>query len=277
MKNLKYTELILESSSNLKNGDGFNKKTIKCGDGILQTTIRVKDEETSKKISREIGDYINLSFDELLYYDVKAKDTLKKTLCQNIKKLIKQSKIISKKVLIVGLGNEKFACDSLGKKVVDNIFITKPYLEKDLLNSKKVAEIYAVSLGVYGTTGLESSQTIKAICDMLKPNLVVAIDSLVANSPKNLCKSLQLSNTKLSPGGGVGNNRKEVSQKVLGVKVFAIGVPMVVSVDDKNFENLIVTPKDVEQKVDVLSKIIAKAINLSFCNINEKELNSLTL
>ena len=276
MKKILYTELVLESASSLKSGDGFSKTIKKCKCGILQTHIRVLNKEAEQKSGQEIGDYINLSFNELLYYDIKAREILKTLLIENIKKITKQIIKKPKKVLVVGLGNEKYACDSLGKMVVDNIFISKPYIDKDLLD-KKVPEVYAVSFGVYGTTGLESSKTIKAICDMIKPDMLIAIDSLVASQPKNLCKSLQLSNTKLSPGGGVGNNRQEVSEKTLGVKVFAIGVPLVVSINEKDFDNLIVTPKDVEQKVQVLSKIIAKAINLSFCNISEKELDSLTL
>ena len=114
---------------------------------------------------------------------------------------------------------------------------------------------------------------------MLKPNLVIAVDSLVTSDENHLAKSIQISNTKLSPGGGVGNNRKEISENVLGVKVVAIGVPLVVNLSSlcKTTDDLIVTPKDVEQKVGELSKIISKSINLAFNHLTEKELLELTL
>lgn len=275
MRKTDKSELILEVAARLKNSSGFFKETKKIGRGISKTEIKILNKKSSIETGREIGNYISLVFDDLLFYDVYAKDLLFKSTKSSISSLIKTNNISPKKILVVGLGNEKYACDSLGKKVVDKILITKPFLERDLFSRKKMAELYAISLGVYGTTGLESSKTIKSICQMLKPDLVIAIDSLVAGQPKTLAQSLQISDTKLLPGGGVGNNRQEVSENVLGVKVIAIGVPLVVKFNDK-IDDLIVTPKDVEQKVDHLSKIIAKSINLCFCKLTEKEYMELT-
>lgn len=275
MRKISKSELILEVAKGLKNVPGFLKRTQKLGRGLNKTEINILNEKTALETGREIGNYISFVYDELFFYDVYAKELLIKNLKSSIKSLLKINHISAKKVLVVGLGNEKYACDSLGKKVVEKILITKPYLERDLFSNKKMAELYAISLGVYGTTGLESSETIKSICSMLKPDLVIAVDSLVASQAKSLSKSLQISDTKLMPGGGVGNDRQEVSENSLGVKVLAIGVPLVVKFDDKS-NDLIVTPKDVEQKVDILSKIIAKAINLTFCKLTEKEYIELT-
>jgi spore protease len=181
-------------------------------------------------------------------------------------------------VLVVGLGNEKYACDSLGAKVTQRVLVTKPYLEKGLFSPEKLNEVYAVSLGVYGTTGLDSSEVIESICKFILPDLVVVIDSMVSSSENTLAKSVQISDTKLIPGGGVGNSRKEISKDSVGAPVFAVGVPLVVNLNQicKTESDLIVTPKDVETKVCVLSKIIAKAINLTFSKITEKELYELT-
>ena len=223
------------------------------------------------------GNYINFEFDDLLFYDYQAKEYLVKQIKKSILSLLKENSIKAKKILVVGLGNEKYACDSLGKKVVEKILITKPFLERDLFYKSKMNEIYTISLGVYGTTGLDTSETIKVICKMLKPDIVIAIDSLVAEEHCKLAKSVQISDTKLLPGGGVGNDRQEISKNVLGVNVMAIGVPLVAKIDDKNDCNLIVSPKDVEEKVSILSKIIAKGINLSFCKLTEKEYFELTM
>ncbi|HAJ77741.1 MAG TPA: hypothetical protein DCO89_01560 [Clostridiales bacterium] len=274
MKNIVKSDLILEASKGLKTGDGFYREVKKLSHGIKQTNVKILDKKTAKRIGREVGNYISFTFDDLLYYDLNSKKFLSKIIKFAIKTILKENNLSPKKILVVGLGNEKYACDSLGKKVVDKVLITKPFLERDLFSSRKMAEIYAISLGVYGTTGLESSETTKSICKMLKPDLVIAIDSLVASDVKTLSLSVQISDTKLSPGGGVGNNRKEISEELLDVKVLAVGVPLVVKFNGNN--NFIVTIKDVEEKVEQLSKIISNAINLCFCHLTEKEYLELT-
>lgn len=278
MKNIIGSEDILEISANLKNGEGLYKSTKKLEHGIYEKYIKVLDNKTSKKLNRDIGNYINFTFDDLLFFDIDARYYLVEVIKKSILKLLKENNIKAKKILVIGLGNEKFACDSLGKKVIEKILITKPYLERDLFEKSKMAEIYAISLGVYGTTGMDSSETTKAICKMINPDVVIVIDSLVAGEYGRMSKSIQISDTKLSPGGGVGNDRQEISESVLNTKILAIGVPLVAKINNQNkFDELIVTPKDVEDKVSELSKIIAKAINLSFCRLTEKEYRELTM
>ena len=278
MKNRCVSELAFEACKNVKNGCGFYKKKHRYELGISQTDIKILSSEVSKQLNRDVGNYVTLQIDDVLFYDVRSKEMLVQKAIGVIKNLVKALKKTIKKVLVVGLGNEKYACDSLGKLVTNKILITKPYLDKHLLNPDKIAEIYAISFGVYGTTGIESSRAIKAICGAIKPNLVVAVDSMVASGEHSLCKTIQFSDTKLLPGGGVGNNRLEVSKKVLGCDVIAVGVPLVLNSKTicKNVGELIVTPKDVELKVEALSKIIAKAINLSFCNLSQEEYLQLT-
>ncbi len=276
MKKIK-SELIVEVAKGIKNIDGFNKKEAKFKYGIKKTEIDIFADEISAKIGREKGRYINFEFDDLLYFDVKAKEFLTNKLKSAILEISKkQSKNISK-VLIVGLGNEKYACDSLGKRVVDNVLITKPYLDNKLYSKEKLSEVFAISFGVYGTTGIESCDAIKLICKQINPDIVFVIDSLITAETKKLEKSIQISNTKLSPGGGVGNKRKEVSEQTLGYKVISLGVPLVANLNSicKNSQNLIVASNDVERKVISLSKIIAKAINLAFNNISKEELKQL--
>ena len=278
MKNIIKSELILEVANTVRNSKGFSKKVTYLKHGVKRTDINVSSEDIAIKIDREVGNYVCLDFDDLLFFDVAAKEYLTQKIVSAIKDILKRDKLCPEKIFIVGLGNENFACDSLGKKVASQILVTKPYLDKALFDKSKMKEIYSVSLGVYGTTGLESSETIKSMCQQICPDLVVVIDSLIASHSKTLSRSVQISDTKLSPGGGVGNCRKEISEKILGTKILAIGVPLVLNISDccKNFEQLIVTLKDIETKVSSLSRIIANAINLSFTNLSQKDYLDLT-
>lgn len=272
------SELIFEIASKFKKTDGVVTKTKNLQHGIKRMHTQILTGTASKKFERDVGNYVSFVFDELLFFDAVAKNMLSIFLSKEIKRLLKIHKISPEKVLIVGLGNEKYACDRLGKGVASRVLVTKPYLEKKLFTKKQMNEIYAFSPGVYGTTGLESGATIKSVCNLISPNLVVAVDSLVASKTSTLAKSIQLSDTKLSPGGGVGNNRLEISQNTLSVPVFTIGFPTVTNLQkySENEEDLIVTPKDIEAKCSDISKIIARAINISFCNLTSDELFELT-
>lgn len=276
-KNIK-SELILEVANSFKRQKGFLKTKKNFKYNIEQVDIGIFSDEISKQIERDKGNYISLNFDEILYFDLKARDYLCKKLISAIRSLVKKNNIKTNKLLVVGLGNGKYACDSLGEKVVERVFVTKPYLDKKLFSPQEVAEIYAINTGVYGTTGIDSSTFVNIVCSHINPDLVIVVDSMVASDEKRLAKSVQISDTKLLPGGGVGNNRKEISKETIGVPVFAIGVPFVINTGSlcKNTDNLIVSPKDVENKVKITSKIIAKAINLAFNNIDEKEIAEMT-
>lgn len=277
MKNIFKSELIFEIAKGIRNSKGFQKKSSKLKFDIEESVFHIVSDDVAKKLDREKGTYYCLNFDDVTFYNSKAKDYLSNRLSNQISNLAKLKKIKTNKVLVVGLGNSKYACDSLGARVVDKVLITKPYLDKNLYSKLQMSEIYCISMGVYGTTGLDSSEVIKAICQYLKPDLVIAIDSMITADKERLAKSVQLSDTKLLPGGGVGNARKEISFDAIGVPVFAIGVPLVVNTQIFGAENdnLIVTPKDVESKVKFLSSVVANAINLTFTSISKEELSEL--
>lgn len=266
------TECVFELAKNKRFEKPNCKIVKKCNFGIQKTSLMV-DATCAKKFGMETGLYTNFEFDDMLFFDLNERQYLSKLLQREILALQKAHKIKAKKVLVVGLGNPKFACDSLGSAVANKILVTTPFLDKKLFKQSQMAKIYSVSLGVYGTTGIDSSQMIAQICQLVEPDLVVAIDSLVASSSRHLSHSVQISDTKLSPGGGVGNNRQDISQKTLGAKVFAIGVPLVANIGgsvNKN-EDLIVTPKDIERHISVLSQVIATAINKSFVHLSKDD------
>lgn len=274
MKNMLKTEIIFEVASTIKQQNGYKNEQKVLKHNIQKSFIKIIDTKLAKKIGREVGSYVSYNFDELLYFDVAAKNFLCNQIKHTLSKLVEQKNITPNKILVVGLGNNLYACDRLGSIVAKNIFVTKPYLDKKLFSPGRVAEVYSVCTGVYGTTGLDSSDILRAICGHINPDIVIVVDSMLSQDENRLALSVQISDTKLLPGGGVGNARKEISEQSIGVPIIALGVPFVLSTKTlcKNAANLIVCPKDVEQKVLVMGKTIAKAINLAFSNLSQTQL-----
>ncbi len=190
-------------------------------------------------------------------------------------------------VLVVGLGNLYATPDSLGSKVVQNIEITrhiKIYLPNAI--DPNTRSISAITPGVLGTTGVETIEIVKGIVDNIKPKLVIAIDSLCSKNIDRINKSIQISDTGIVPGGGVGNRQEELSKDTLGIPVIGIGVPTVldaatividtlnscnINVSENeivenmklNNFNFIVTPKEIDSLIESMSTIISEGINLS--------------
>ena len=237
MRNVLKSEIIFEVAGSLNEKNGFSKIEKLLPHNIKKNEINITNKDMAIRIDREVGNYVSFNFDETLYFDTKARQFLSSQLAQTIKTLA-SSKV--KKILVVGLGNNLFACDRLGTIVANNIFITKPYLDKGLFSANKLAQVYSICTGVYGTTGLDSCDVVKAVCNCVLPDVVIVVDSMVCQDPKRLALSVQLSNTKLLPGGGVGNIRKEISLQTIGVPIVAIGVPFVVNTKTicKNADNL---------------------------------------
>ena len=196
-------------------------------------------------------------------------------------------------ILILGLGNDDITPDSLGPKVVKNLFVTKHLFDLGQLE-EGLGIMGAIAPGVMGQTGIETSDIIKALVKKTKPELVLVIDALASRSLHRVNRTIQISTAGINPGSGVGNKRKEISYKTLGVPVVAIGVPTVVDIasifyDLKNFFNekengydirssliesdlnYMVTSKDIDEMMNMMSDIISKAINISIHNLEVYE------
>ena len=195
--------------------------------GIKVTCVKVENEDGAKKISKTIGSYITLEIDALKF----ESDELCKE-CADVlsKELLKLMKITEENtVLVVGLGNRYITPDSIGPQAVGKIFVTRHLNGIEGENFKfDFREVSAIAPGVLGITGIETEETVASIVNIVKPDYVIAIDALASRRLSRLGTTIQLSDTGINPGSGVGNNRKELSEKSLGVKVIAIGVPMVV-------------------------------------------------
>ena len=156
-------------------------------------------------------------------------------------------------ILVVGLGNSQITPDSLGPKVVDNLLITRHIVNeygKVALGREKIHKISGIVPGVMAQTGMEASEIVRGVVAETKPDMVVAIDALAARNTKRLNRTIQIANTGIHPGSGVGNHRNGLTQRSLGVPVIAIGIPTVVeciTIINDTIENLIQAMEESEQ------------------------------
>lgn len=190
--------------------------------------VVVENPIAAQKIGKPMGNYITVETPDLRFIDKKDYEKICKTVAGEIKPLLKDiSK--NKPVLIIGLGNRGITSDSLGPSVVDRLMITRhlfAYAPESV--SENLGSVCAIAPGVLGITGIETGEIIEGVCSRVKPSAVICVDALAARSIDRITKTIQICDTGISPGAGVGNNRKEISQKTLGVPVIAIGVPTVV-------------------------------------------------
>ena len=176
--------------------------------------------------TKKNGNYITLSFEDITDSDNYNK--VMTNLNEILRDLLKLNKIKEEdSCLIIGLGNRKSTPDSLGVKVLDDINITAHLFALNQ-HSPGMRKTYAFAPGVMAATGIESSSIIKAVIKAIKPDFVIAIDALAARSVERINKTIQITDTGIHPGSGIGNNRLEISRKTIGIPIIAIGVPTVV-------------------------------------------------
>ena len=298
------TDLAYEASSTLKS----NNKQFKRFDNIKVIETKV-DKKLSKQIRKKEGDYylIDISLEDLNDSDSLLR--IEEVITKLLKKILKKEKITpSNKGLIVGLGNLNITPDSLGPKVIDKVIVTRHLFELDKNSvDKGISNICALSPGVMGTTGIETCDIIKALVDKIDIDYIIVVDALKASSIERVNKTIQLTNSGISPGSGVGNKRKELSKDTLGIPVIAIGVPTVVdslsialhffnniisnkkhenifkdynnlslkskeeitsSLFNQNNSNLIVSLKEIDIDIENFSEIISGAIDHAVHEIN---------
>ena len=179
--------------------------------------------------------------------------------------------------LVVGLGNRDITPDIIGPLCIDSVLVTRHLKEHAPKDFAFLSPVAAISPGVLGTSGIESADYIKWVCDNLKPEMVIVVDALAARSLDRLCRTVQITDTGITPGSGVGNSRSAINKDVLGIPVIAIGVPTVVDIrslladmGDGNLSeetaktnDMIVTPRNIDSEVACASRVVAYAINLA--------------
>ncbi len=255
------------------------------------TTVKILSDEGANALNKAKGDYVTI---ESKYMNDEVK-SIDEKLISKIAESIKDMTTLNENssILVIGLGNSDVTPDALGPKVVDNISITRHLINyaPDLVPHGSRA-VSAVVPGVLGTTGIETADIIKGIVKEVNPNLIILIDALAAKDMKRIGRTIQITNTGIAPGSGVKNNRNEITEKVLGVPVIAVGIPTVVGVptiindattylfgkfpllkSEMNAENymqnilnnedydFMVTPNDIDDIITNLSSLLAEGIN----------------
>lgn len=196
-------------------------------DDVKITRVKIETEEGAGHIGKPVGNYVTLDAPKIKLNDAETNERIYKVLARELRKLtgtdIKQS------VLVVGLGNQNVTPDALGPKVVQDVEVTRHILEyaPDILN-RPVRSVSAISPGVLGTTGMETSEVVRGVIDKIKPDFVIAIDALASRKLERISTTIQIADTGINPGSGIGNKRMAMSKETLGVPVIAIGVPTVV-------------------------------------------------
>ncbi|WP_246096444.1 GPR endopeptidase [Paenibacillus sinopodophylli] len=199
-------------------------------DGITITQLHVQNEQGSAAIGKMQGHYVTLEVPGLRSGDTGLQDRVATQFAKHFEAFLERLSISKNaRVLIVGLGNWNVTPDALGPIVVENVMVTRHYFE---LMPDQVAPGYrpvsAVAPGVLGITGIESSEIVHGIVEKTKPDLIIAIDALASKAVERVNTTIQIADTGIHPGSGIGNKRKGLTKEILGVPVIAIGVPTVV-------------------------------------------------
>ena len=220
------TDLIVEQLNDNLDSQGI-KKEERTYENINVLDICL-DHDSCDLFNKKAGRYITISFQDVT--DVSNRVNLEIALQKEIKRLLNKLNISDKdSCLIVGLGNNDSTPDALGPKVANSVLVTRHLFELDgVIVEDGYRNVSAFVPGVMGTTGIEASDIILGIIEKTKPDFVLVVDALASSSVDRVNKTIQMTDTGIHPGSGVGNSRKELSKETLGIPVIAIGVPTVV-------------------------------------------------
>ncbi len=266
-----------------------------AGSGAKISKVIIKNNEGQRVMQKPVGTYITIETGELTVCEDEQREKIADTLATYLLELSPSPKRQRNGVLVVGLGNRDITPDALGPWVVGQLPATR-HLHRafpELLDKENPGiPLAAIAPGVMGQSGMEAVEVIKGVVQEIKPDVVVIIDALAARSTERLNRTVQMTDSGISPGAGVGNFRSEISKNVLGVPVIAIGVPTVIDaatiVSDRmegalqknglteaeieqflrllteEEDRFFVTPKDVDEAVRRIGEVIAQGIDHAF-------------
>lgn len=227
------------------------------------SNIRIKNKYGEELLGKKIGYYSTLELPKLTYYDVEMMDKISLIFGRVLKEFISMDS--NKTALVVGLGNWNVTSDSLGPKVISKLFVTR-HLKEFMPQSIEddISSVCAVSPGVLGTTGIETSEIVKSLVDKIKPDYVICVDSLAARKVSRLNTTIQVGSTGINPGAGVNNHRIPLNEETLGVPVIGIGIPTVV-------DSLTIVSDSVNSILDnIIGDIGNKYIEKKLIDINQR-------
>lgn len=241
-------------------------------EGFAVHTVRILDQEGASALGKPIGRYITLELDGLLRREA---DAFSRAVCA-ISSLLIPLLPTAGEALVAGLGNRAITPDLVGPLAVEHTLVTRHLVEQLPDHFGTFRSVAALIPGVLASTGMESGRLIQAATAELNPACIIAIDALASRSVERLCRTVQISDTGIVPGSGVGNHRIALNQNTLGVPVIAVGVPTVVNgstlimdllgkEDDGGLpgSNLFVTPREVDSRVADLSRVIGYGVSMA--------------
>lgn len=275
-------------------------------DDVKVTRVRITSPTGEQSIGKPMGNYITLEVPQLKDNNPEVNQKTIDTMAKELKSILNLKP--DSTTLVVGLGNWNVTPDAIGPKVISNLMVTRHLLEYVPEHvDEGVRPVCAISPGVMGITGIETGEIVKGVVERVKPDALIAIDALAARSMERVSTTIQIADTGIAPGGGVGNKRMELSKATLGMPVVAIGVPTVVDAatltndamdliidslineapSDSSFYNtlknidreekyelikqalnpfvgqLIVTPKEIDDIISRVSKVVANGLNMA--------------
>lgn len=251
------------------------------------TRIGILNDEVAKAIDKPKGLYVTIQADLDTFSDSKERDRLSACVSKELSRMIPEDA----SVMVIGLGNRYITADALGTKTAENIFATRHIQKhmKDLL-PKGTRTVTTFLSNVLGITGMETVEVVSALGSVIRPDLVVVVDSLSAQELPHIGTVIQMNNSGICPGAGIGNHRVGLNEQTLHIPVVALGVPLVVSADaiiesvtkqplpKEQKETLSlwsVTPKDIDALVRDAARVLSRGINLALFGTNFADLESL--
>ncbi len=295
---------IYKKANKIEEIDGIETEEDDIDENIKVSRVKITNENGEQAIGKKKGIYVTIDLKDLKTVDETEIQKASDTLSNELKAIIQNHVSFKDDIMVVGLGNMYVTPDSLGPKVINEIDVTRhiiKYLPQYI--DENARPVTAISPGVLGTTGIETYEILKGIVDNVKPKLLIVIDALASRSIERISSTIQISDTGIVPGAGVGNTRQEISEKTLGIPVVALGIPTVVEsavlVNDcldlliekmqneaksnvflnqlkeqDNYEtikdtlnpqnyNMIVTPKEIDDLIENMKDVVARGINMS--------------
>lgn len=291
------TDLAVETSEKRPDGkeiSGLFVEKEKRGEDITITKVRIETQKAAKTMGKPRGTYISIEADQMMEEDNDYHREISKIFSEQLKNFLPKQ-YQKKKILVIGLGNREVTPDALGPKVIDQLFITRHLLEefgKYMVELEECCSISGIVPGVMAQTGMETVEILQGVVVQTKPDIVIAVDALAARSIKRLNRTIQITDTGIIPGSGVGNYRNAITKEHLGIPVIAVGIPTVVDaativadfctglMENKQeleemeetvrgmippkLNAMYVTSKDIDEAVNRLSYTISEGLNMTF-------------
>ncbi|MBR3105952.1 MAG: GPR endopeptidase [Clostridia bacterium] len=301
------TDLAMESRETVRGLAGVAAHSLRRGH-VEEIHVRIETEEAARALEKARGTYITLAHPGLAACPAEERREMARAICEGLRNLLPPSGDL----LVVGLGNRRMTADALGSRVLEDLLVTRHLKDIPAENGLcgRLRGVCAVAPGVLGVTGLETAEAVQGIVEHVRPAAVIAIDALAARESSRICTTVQITDTGIRPGSGVGNHRAGLTKETLGVPVIAIGVPMVVyasviardalsllledigmdesehaqamdtlidKLSREGMGELVVTPREVDELVGKVGRIVADGLNLAFQpGLSEEEIELLS-